>query len=337
MSTSDLLTESTHLSENDTGEPAEEAASCPNCGSAHTDVMHYCPACGQANRTHRRPVVYFLRDFLGDLFNLDTRFYVTLRDLVIRPGVLTKNYNADARRRYTPPLKFYVFASLLFFLSVSWFSRSGVELADDALQDVYEEPDSLFSDMEVTLFGGLTLESEDLIALSTLDQMTINTIDSLMTERGKPAGWLNKRFILGLSPLITGEFSVEQYYSKVLQNFSYALFFLMPILALILKGLYFRHSLFYTEHLIFSIHLHTFSFLVMLAFAWIDVAQDFFDTMDFVILAIILAIPLYLLKAMKVVYVQGWFKTILKATIAFWMYMFVLLFASLVVFLFSLF
>lgn len=301
-----------------TSDPWGKQSACGNCGYAFKDADNFCPDCGQSNRTHKRPLRYFIREFFEDLLSLDARAFLTLRDLVLKPGKLTRRYNNDHRATYTPPLRFYVLVSLLFFLSVSWLSQSGIRLADSELSEAIAEPDSLFDGMTLTLFWGLHLEPDDFKALQRTDPLTMESIDSVLTARGKRANWLDKRTVLGLAPLLDGSFSLEQYYNKLLSNFSYSLFFFMPLMALFLKLLYIRRRQFYTEHLIYSIHLHTFSFLLILVVLWINHFQDVVNLAP----PAILGIMVYMTISMKVVYGQGWLKTMMKGALVFWVYVF---------------
>lgn len=306
---------------------------CPNCDFEFLEVDNWCPNCGQANRTHKRPVQYFVREFFEELVSLDVRFFGTFRDLVIKPGLLTKNYNADLRVRYTSPLRFYVIASVLFFVTVSWMTNESIRQADSQLRDAYAENDSLMLDGNFNVGNGLDLESEDLQALADLENPSIEEVDSLLTARGQEATWVNKRITMAIIPLLNGDFSVQQYYRKLVRNFSYSLFFFMPVFALILKLLYIRRHQFYTEHLIFSIHLHTFAFLNIFFFLWLDY---FLDTFWITTLAA-LTVPFYLLIAIKVVYQQGWFRSIIKSTLASWIYMFITMIGFVFVLLLSIF
>ena len=292
---------------------------CPNCEYHFTEVDNWCPNCGQANRTHKRPVQYFVREFFEELVSLDVRFFGTFRDLIIKPGLLTKNYNADLRVRYTSPLRFYVIASVLFFVTVSWMTNSSIKKADSQLQNAYSENDSLLTDMNLTFGPNFDLQPEDLQALADLEDPSLETVDSLLTSRGIETDWVSNRFTLGIIPLLNGEFSLQQYYQRLVRNFSYSLFFFMPVFAMILKLLYIRRHQFYTEHLIFSIHFHTFAFLTIFFFLWIDYFQDAFN----IAWLSALIIPIYLLVATKVVYQQGWIRSMIKSTLAFWMYIFI--------------
>ena len=292
---------------------------CPNCGYRFAEVDNWCPNCGQANRTHKRPVQYFIREFFEELVSLDVRFFGTFRDLIIKPGLLTKNYNADLRVRYTSPLRFYVIASVLFFITISWMTNSSIKEADSQLQEAYAENDSLMLNGNFRMGAGYELDSEDLQALAELKNPNLDNVDSLLTARGKDTHWFSNRFTLGIIPLLNGEFSLQQYYQRLIRNFSYSLFFFMPVFAVILKLLYIRRHQFYTEHLIFSIHFHTFAFLNIFFFLWVDYFLEGFPLSWLVMITI----PIYLLIATKVVYQQGWFRSLLKSTIGFWAYMMV--------------
>ena len=205
---------------------------CPNCGHTFSEVDNWCPNCGQANRTHKRPVQYFVREFFEELFSLDVRFLWTFRDLIIKPGLLTKNYNADLRVRYTSPLRFYVIASVLFFITVSWLTTSSIRKADSQIQEAYAENDSLMMDGTFNLGSGFNLEGEDLQALADLEYPDLRTVDSLLVARGKTSNWYTKRFTLGIVPILNGEFSLQQYYQKLDSKF----FLLVVLLHAGLRG-----------------------------------------------------------------------------------------------------
>lgn len=56
-----------------------------------------------------------VREFVGDLFALDSRIWRTLEPLLWKPGHLTVEYFTGRRVRYVAPLRLYVFAGLVFF------------------------------------------------------------------------------------------------------------------------------------------------------------------------------------------------------------------------------
>ncbi len=87
---------------------------CANCGSALAG--RFCNGCGQDAR-QRITFSELAGQAIGGLFNLDSRFWRTLRDLAV-PGRMTAEYLAGRRVRYLPPVQTYLVVALLFFAIV---------------------------------------------------------------------------------------------------------------------------------------------------------------------------------------------------------------------------
>jgi len=122
-----------------------------------------------------------------------------------------------------------------------------------------------------------------------------------------------------------------------------ALFFILPLFALLLKLFYaFRRRL-YMEHMIVALHSHSFlclSLLIITALVWLQAKAAGAEFAEFVVgLAIAAAglwIPLYLLLMQRRVYRQGWLMTLLKFVVLGMCYTFLLSFGLLVAMLVSL-
>ncbi|HEV2803070.1 MAG TPA: DUF3667 domain-containing protein [Pyrinomonadaceae bacterium] len=91
---------------------------CPNCGAWRAG--EYCQDCGQ-RRTHPEhlTIVYFFKHLFGELTELDSKLFRTLRALLLIPGRLTTEYLADRKERYVAPVKLYLVISAIFFL-LAW-------------------------------------------------------------------------------------------------------------------------------------------------------------------------------------------------------------------------
>lgn len=61
-----------------------------------------------------------LGELLGNLISFDSRVWRTLVPLVIRPGELTARYLDGQRVRFVPPVRLYIFVSILHFLLLAW-------------------------------------------------------------------------------------------------------------------------------------------------------------------------------------------------------------------------
>lgn len=89
---------------------------CLNCNQALEITDRYCPHCGQMNSTKKLKFDDFFNEFFSGLFAYDSRFNRTLRVLLFKPGKISKDYIQGKRTRYANPFRFYLSASILFFL-----------------------------------------------------------------------------------------------------------------------------------------------------------------------------------------------------------------------------
>ena len=87
---------------------------CPNCLNPVIKTQAYCPSCGQKNGSKKIAVFDFLKEFFSSVFNIDSRFFITLRHL-IAPGKLTRFYFEGKRKSYLHPLKLFFFSLVIFF------------------------------------------------------------------------------------------------------------------------------------------------------------------------------------------------------------------------------
>ncbi|WP_425389640.1 DUF3667 domain-containing protein [Ekhidna sp.] len=114
---------------------------CKNCQTKLEDSFKFCPNCGQE---HKEKVVHFkqfILDFLGDYFTFDSLIIRSVRPLLFNPGFLTKEFIAGRRVRYIPPLRMFIFISIIFFLFLGPVDQSaGAEKSEEA-----EFLDSFFS------------------------------------------------------------------------------------------------------------------------------------------------------------------------------------------------
>lgn len=104
---------------------------CLNCHLPLDKSDHYCPNCGQKNSTKKLNFGDFFVEFFSGLFSYDSRFQRTVRVLLFKPGKISKDYIAGKRTRYANPFRFYLSASIIFFL-ISGISEKfeGVNLAE---------------------------------------------------------------------------------------------------------------------------------------------------------------------------------------------------------------
>lgn len=97
--------------EHDGGLEPNSALRCPNCGSSH--VEKFCANCGQKRPEDSDYSLWLLfAAAVGRFVQFDTRLFVSVRELVLRPGQITRDYFDGRRERYLPPFQMFVLANL---------------------------------------------------------------------------------------------------------------------------------------------------------------------------------------------------------------------------------
>lgn len=290
---------------NDSGELKE----CQNCG--YRDRGNFCSNCGQSFTELNRPLKDILAE-VGDIVNLDRRIIRSIFPFLFKPGFLTREYLAGKRKTYMSPFRLYLLLSLLFFFLAQATSKRITEAGDDWV--------SISTD---TLNTGV---KDDSLAIELLrnDSIFKVDIDSLDVNKSVRKAKRRKRLREGAIDALTNK-------TIFLQNFyrtiSYVLFLLMPVFALLLKLLYIRRRVFYIEHLMFSINMHSYMLLV---FSLMIILSLIIKENGEYIALIFILVPVYFTAGMKRFYKQALWKIILKEVILGGIYTIILL-ASLLV------
>ena len=87
---------------------------CLNCGQEVE--ARFCSHCGQENLELHDSVFRLILHYIQDMFSYDNRLWHTLKNLVLKPGRVAREYMDGKRRQNLEPIRFYVFASSVFFL-----------------------------------------------------------------------------------------------------------------------------------------------------------------------------------------------------------------------------
>ena len=98
-----------------------KSTECLNCHATIKD-SNYCSNCGQINTNKQVPLKHFFIDFVSDYFTFDSKFINSFSPLFSKPGFLTNEYIKGRRVHYVPPLRLYLFISIVFFLSIQFFA-----------------------------------------------------------------------------------------------------------------------------------------------------------------------------------------------------------------------
>ncbi len=272
---------------------------CPNCGTE--EVGKYCPNCGQSNKDYNKPIKDVFEDLL-DSINLDIRLINTLIPFFTKPGFLAQEYFRGRRKRYVPPIRMYMFVSIIFFFlaqsaNIDQFSDIGKVSLDDVADSTNIIIDKGLSDKDtstVKTFKDLSTSQKEEIR----QEIATDSIPEI----------IKKGFIGGLN----ASEKADIFYDKFLKNVSYVLFLLMPFFAAILALTLWKSKKLYVHHLIFSVNFH--SFIFGLSSILILLSKVSFLHINEMASYLLWGYPLYLMFGIKRFYersyVASFFKTI---------------------------
>jgi hypothetical protein len=302
---------------------------CLNCG--YPLVGPYCANCGQKAFLHKDSFWHMAAHFVSDYFHYDNKFWRTIKTLFSKPGLVTLEFNEGKRGKYLNPIQLYIFVTTVFFLVI--FSFSVERDSDVKTKPKFIQADSVSS---IEKRNDLIID----LGVWRPQYKTIQAYDSaqLALPSAKRDHFF-KTFIIHRVLTVENETS-EQTSERALayfkRNIPKLFFVLLPLFAFFLKILYPRRSLYYVDHLIFSIHFHIVCFLLILIFFILAglVSMDNFD--DLLSLVILLGIGVYLFISLRKVYHSSVAVTLLKQFLLFCMYLFSLLLVFIVMFIFAL-
>ncbi|MDO6390872.1 DUF3667 domain-containing protein [Pontibacter sp. BT731] len=260
---------------------------CPNCGYTFEEVNNYCPNCGQENHDLNVPVKHLVEEFFESTLHYDTKFWRTFKYLITRPGYLTEKFNMGQRVAYVPPFRLYVFVSIFFFTTIALFASENLVVNDG--EGAIEKLEATDPDAAARVMQA------DSLARSRAG-LTLSDTSSVMLNED-----LDNKFRNFLK-------NEEQSRQKLLKNISFMMFVLMPFFGFILYLSYRSQRRNYVEHLMFSVHFHTFVFLLIIFATLTEVVFSSFDTNGWVIL-ISMA---YLFFALRYVYKEPYLRTAVK-------------------------
>ncbi len=93
------------------------------CANCHTSVSgFYCSQCGQSVESTLKYFWTVVLHLLDDVFSFDSRSSRTLWPLLTRPAFLTNEYILGRRVHYVPPIRLYLFISIIFFISLKFIA-----------------------------------------------------------------------------------------------------------------------------------------------------------------------------------------------------------------------
>ena len=265
--TTDALIEHKHLE------------SCRNCGAITQG--NYCQQCGQATHLHVPSAREFLHEFIAHYVALEGKLWHSLKLLLFKPGLLTREYIEGRRVRYVEPLRLYLSFSIIFFFAIK---MSGVEIL--SADDRDEMPPAVSAPATANLPSttpGMAMPPKRIRDNQEFEVQAFGVYSKSLSDR------VNK--VLSLPHDQLKELAKRTFFSYV----PYAIFLMMPVFALYLKLLYLGTGRRYGEHFLFALHSNAFAFFMLSLFV---VA----DGWNFVRFLLLVWLTFYLPTALRRVY-----------------------------------
>ena len=300
------------------------------CGNCAAPVLgKYCGQCGQSVDTHRRSVIHLLHDLLTDIISFDSRVLRTLRALFLQPGELPRAFREGRVQRYVPPVRLYLFVSLIFFLFLSVThiaivqlevrTSTGHHVADEGIS--LDESQKSGSDLDPKIY----FFTHEMTARPQLPAGVRQAIDRDKAFVAKSTNPDNTRRLIGMLETVASEPTAIN--KPLIDWIPRILFLLLPGFAAVLALFYWRQrkDFLFVDHLVFSLSIHSFMFATFLVA--IGLAQYLDGGRIFAVM--LAAIWLYLILAMRRFYRQSWGWTVTKFVLVSMVYGVVFLFPAL--------
>ena len=327
---------------------------CENCGALLTG--RWCSQCGQAAIDYRRSFRHVIVDVLDSFLNWDSKFFATIGWLIARPWHLTNQFLAGRRVRYVHPLRLYLLVSILFFFVVNYWAKSihadPSKLSADDRADIAAElndPD-IPPAVKARIRGALEAKgrTQPEAQTSPSPQTAVTPQPSVI---GSPAPSVTSPSPSGdFRPLVQFDKPPSDKFEKWLEqrakekmgehgskmalfittlfsNLPYMMLCCIPLFALVLKVLYVRKRVFYIDHLVYALHIHSFAYLAIMLIVLITLGLNRSIPGAFagwIIAALWITFAAQIFLSIRRVYRQGWFFTVFKFFLGGFAYLIVL-------------
>ena len=295
---------------------------CKNCGDSLEEGQKYCAACGQKVEG-KVTIASIFKNSIANYLSFDSKLLKTLPIFVFRPGKIAREFCEGKRISYLHPGQLYIFFSVLFFFVFSLQSKNWEAMNfENAKLELTQALDSV----EVNKTDTLVLFQNDQAHQVPLDSITkdewsmrlkiIHTIDSLI-DLGKTNEAIILHFKNDYDPISLFIFNrfLNMYRANgngvlttIFSQIPLAIFLSLPFYTLLLWLSHFRRRKGFSEHLILTLYLFGFIFLllnILLLIEWIT-------KIDEIWLLFFILSPIYFLISLKVFYQQSWLKSFLK-------------------------
>ena len=335
---------------------------CENCGAQLRG--HWCGQCGQAAVDYRRSFRHVIADVLESFLNWDSKFFATIALLILKPWRLTNEFLAGKRVRYVNPLRLYLLASILFFFAVNYGAK-GLRFEPGKLSP--KDRAELEADLKKTDLPPAA--REELQALLNESSPSPGSSPSTNTPPPTPSASPNaplpspalspdkqrqnfgkigerpfvvfdeaksttafERWVESRAKEKMGEHGTKMglFIATLFSNLPYMMLCCIPLFAFVLKVLYTRRHIFYIDHLVYALHIHTFFYIGIMLIVLATIGLNHLlpgSIASWIIALLWIAFVAQIFLSIRRVYRQGWLMSIFKFLFGGFVYLIVLVFA----------
>src|SRR5947199_9235535 len=315
---------------------------CENCGAPMAGP--FCAQCGQAAVDYRRSFRHIIVDVLDSFLNWDSKFFATIGWLIARPWHLTNQFLAGRRVRYVHPLRLYLLVSILFFFVVNYWAKSihadpSKLSADDRadIADKLNDPD-IPPAVKARIRGALDAKgrTQPEAQTSPSPETAVTPQPSIIgspppsVTSPSPSGDFGPLVQFDKPPSDKFEKWLEQrakekmgehgskmalFIATLFSNLPYMMLCCIPLFAFVLKVLYVRKHIFYIDHLVYALHIHSFAYLAIMLIVLITIGLNRAAPgvlAGWIVAGLWVWFALQVFRSIRRVYRQGWFFTVFK-------------------------
>ncbi|HMI06263.1 MAG TPA: DUF3667 domain-containing protein [Flavobacterium sp.] len=258
-----------------------EDKTCLNC--RHVVERRYCPNCGQENTDSRKTFHHLFIHFFEDLTHYENAFWKTIRNLLFRPGSLTREYLSGKRLSYLAPVRLYIFISFVTFLLMGILPHK--ESKDEnnlkfygTQKEVVKSKEAQAKESKQAMDTLRTIAKKD--GLEIGDYKSIRQFDSIqnaLPEAKKVTGlrkWAERR-LASIRESTTPEEFREKFTESIVHNIPKALFLYMPFFAFFIWLFHDKKRWYYFDSGIFTLHYFSFILLTLTIYLMLDSATSY--------------------------------------------------------------
>ncbi len=121
---------------------------CKNCNTHLAEQDKFCSNCGGKIVNARLTFKGLLKELSTNIFSWDNRFFVTLKNLLIKPELVLGSYISGVRKKFTNPLSFLAICAAIGALMLNILKDPYLEVLQEQTMSLIEGMTSYAGDAE---------------------------------------------------------------------------------------------------------------------------------------------------------------------------------------------